>query len=118
MCSPSSAGKPACSYAHTESNDVGSSLRERDRESTERSGDRQRIQLPRDIQDNIAKLNLREKKRMFIYIEILTGEDSHPNRAGSTAPVVRYKSHSDLNRFLFNPAEKTSCCVLLVLLRC
>ncbi len=77
MCSPSSAGKPACSYAHTESNGVGSSLRETER--TERSRDRQRIQLPLEIQDNITKLNLREKKQHHLVCVYLYRD---PDRRG------------------------------------
>ncbi len=83
MCSPSSAGKPACSYAHTESNGVGSSLRETEKvietERTERSRDRQRIQLPLEIQDNITKLNLREKKQHHLVCVYLYRD---PDRRG------------------------------------
>jgi len=45
--SPSSAGTPACSYAHTESNGVGSSLREIETQ-------RERRQVKRQTENTIT----------------------------------------------------------------
>lgn len=113
VCSPSSAGTPACSYAHTESNGVGSSLRDREtkRAQTGQETDREYNYL---LTYRIISLNWTWEKRngtiwcVFIYIEILTGEDCELNRVWSSAPIVHYKWNSDLSRFLFNPTEKTS----------